>query len=220
MSENLKITLLCDNPESWIMPYLKDIKDELLKKGHYIRVIDSHKDLTEGDIAIFLSCEQVVPPEYLELNSHNLVVHESDLPKGKGWSPLTWQILEGKNKIPITLFEAEPEVDTGDIYLQDEIELDGTELLPEIKHKQGIKTKKLILKFIERYPDIQGEEQTGEETFYEKREPKDSELDIHKTIDEQFNLLRVVDNERYPAFFYKNGIKYILKIFKEENKNE
>ena len=31
-------------------------------------------------------------------------------------------------------------------------------------------------------------------------------------INEQFNLLRIVDNERYPAYFYKEGKKYIKII--------
>ena len=59
---------------------------------------------------------------------------------------------------------------------------------------------------------MKGKSQRGEETFYKKRTPKDSELDINKTIKEQFNLLRIVDNEKYPAFFkFKNKI-YTLKI--------
>ncbi len=77
----------------------------------------------------------------MKFNKHNLVIHESDLPKGKGWSPVTWQVLEGKDVIPITLFEAAKNVDAGDIYLQEFIHLDGSELLEEIKHKQGVYTK-------------------------------------------------------------------------------
>ena len=60
-----------------------------------------------GDIVFYLSCGQIAPVDMLSRNKHNLVVHESALPDGKGWSPLTWQIIEGKNEIPITLFEAE-----------------------------------------------------------------------------------------------------------------
>ena len=74
----------------------------------------------------------------------------------------------------------------------------------------------MILEFIKNKTIIQGKVQEGESTFYSKRGPKDSELDIDKTIDEQFNLLRVVDNERYPAFFRKNGQKYFIKIYKDE----
>ena len=178
----MKITLLCDNLNSWIVPYVKEIEEQLLAKNYKVEVIENYMDLN----------------------------------KGKGWSPLTWQVLEGKDEIPITLFEAVPELDAGPIYLQDTIELDGTELNQQLKHKQGQKTKELILKFVERYPDIKGQEQKGEETYYPRRTPKDSELDINKTINEQFDLLRVLDNERYPAFFYKNGEKYIIKIYKEK----
>ena len=48
-----------------------------------------------------------------------------------------------------------------------------------------------------------------------RRSKKDSELNPKKSILENFNLLRVCDNENYPAFFkYKNEIFY-LKIFKK-----
>ncbi|WP_252365672.1 hypothetical protein [Campylobacter jejuni] len=53
----------------------------------------------------------------------------------------------------------------------------------------------------------------GKESFYPKRSPKDSELDINKSLNEQFNLLRIASNEDFPAFFYKDGKKFILKIY-------
>ena len=54
--------------------------------------------------------------------------------------------------------------------------------------------------------------QSGSDTFYAKRNPKDSMIDIDKSIKEQFNLLRIVNNEEYPAFFEIDGNKYLLKI--------
>jgi methionyl-tRNA formyltransferase len=152
----------------------------------------------------------------LELNKYNLVVQESDLPKGKGWSPLTWQVIEGFKKIPITLFEAKEEIDSGDIFLQDYIELEGTELINDIRRLQGEMTIKLCLEFIKQYDNITGRDQSGESTYYRKRLSQDSELDINRSIKDQFNLLRVVDNERYPAFFVLNEKKYIIKIYKSE----
>ena len=56
--------------------------------------------------------------------------------------------------------------------------------------------------------------QLGESTYYKRRKPVDSELDISRPIRDQLNLLRVVDNERYPAFFYAHGQKYKLTIEK------
>ena len=204
----MKIALVCDNNNSWIIPYVKKLNELIKSLNHESQIFHRYEDVKSGDLAFFLGCETMVPNKILALNNKNLVVHESELPKGKGWSPLTWQILEGKDRIPITLFEANSEVDSGDIYLQDQIKLEGHELLREIKHLQGEYTIKLVLKFINMYPDIEGRKQEGTPTFYSRRKPVDSRLDIDKTIEEQFNLLRVVDNERYPAYFIYNNIKY------------
>ena len=211
----MKIQVLVDNPNSWILPYAKQLVSKIHDEfGISASLLHLHEEVKKGDLLFLLACEQLF--KKLDYNTHNLVIHESDLPKGKGWSPLTWQILEGKNNIPITLFEAETTVDAGAIYLQDVIALSGHELLTEIKHQQGLKTIELILQFIRKRATISGKDQEGESTFYAKRGPKDSQLDLHKSIDEQFNLLRVVDNERYPAYFIKDGYKYTIKIYKDE----
>ena len=212
----MKITILVDNINSWIMPYAKKIVKDL-NNQHKIKLIHNQNKITFGDCVFFLSCEKIVKLEILKKNRHNLVVHESWLPKGKGWSPLTWQILEGKNKIPLTLFEAVDKVDDGDIYLQEEIKFKGNELIDELHQAQGEKTIELIKKFVNNYSKLKRKKQVGRESFYSKRIPKDSELDIKKSIKQQFNLLRVCDNKKYPAFFNFKGHRYILKISKDKN---
>ncbi|MBH41272.1 MAG: methionyl-tRNA formyltransferase [Candidatus Magasanikbacteria bacterium] len=212
------ITFLVDN-NSWILPYVDTLIEELKADGeHTIHFVRRTNDIREGDCAFFLGCIQLVKESVLKRNKHNLVIHESALPQGKGWSPLTWQILGGKSIIPITLFEAEVGVDSGDIYLQSEMKFEGHELNDELKDMQGKETVKLVKQFIDQYESITATSQQGEETFYDRRRPKDSELDIEKSIKEQFNLLRVVDNEKYPAFFDHKGYRYIVKIEKSNEK--
>ena len=116
----------------------------------------------------------------------------------------------------MTLFEANIKLDKGDIYLQEKMVLEGHELSDEIRHIQALKTFELVFKFIENISSIERTKQVGKSTFYPKRISKDSELNIKKTIAEQFNLLRVVDNKKYPAFFYYMGKRYIIKIYKDE----
>lgn len=207
-----KIQLLADNPNSWIIPYAKELERRLQAAKYDAKLIYNHSEVKKGDVLCLLSCEKLF--SNLDLNKFNLVVHESDLPQGKGWSPVTWQVLEGKKKIPITLFEAEKSVDSGVIYLKDYIHLEGHELNTEIKHLQGDATIQIIMKFLKEKP--QGTPQEGESTFYPRRRVSDSELDLNKTIEEQFDLLRVCDNERYPAFVIKDGIKYLFKIYKDD----
>lgn len=215
--KELKITILTDNPNSWIIPFVEELKQELIE--HKVTHIFSASDAPEGDIMLILGCEKILKPEFLTRHKSNIVVHPSALPKGKGFSPLAWQIIEGVNKIPVTLFEAVEKIDAGEVYLLDYITLNGNELNDEIKYKQGIITKKMVHEYINNFPNIKGIPQKGEETFYKRRKSESSELSINLSIKEQFNTLRVVDNERYPAYFIHRGEKYIVKIYKDDKKN-
>lgn len=208
------ITIIVDDPKSWIIPYAKELKKNLQSKGHNVYLVQEHTQIRPGDMAFFLGCTSIIKRKILSRNKHNLVVHESALPEGKGWSPLTWQIVEGKNEIPITLFEAVEEVDAGPIYFQEIMSFAGHELLDELHAVQGEKTIELCLKFVDQYPNVQARPQQGKESFYRKRTKSDSRLDPHKSIIESFNMFRVADNKRYPVFFEYLGHEYILKIEK------
>ena len=210
----MKIQFLLDNPNSWMVPYAKEFVTELIKQGFDASLIHSH-DISSGDILILLSCEKKF--NQLEKNKHNLVIHASDLPEGKGWSPLTYQILSGKNEIPVTLFEANEKIDGGNIYLKDVLVLDGDELIEEIRKKLTLVMFNLIRTFLEKADKIKGVPQHNNGSYYPKRTQNDSKLDLDVPLRNQFNLLRVVDNERYPAFFEYKGQKYVLKIFKNNN---
>lgn len=203
--------------QSWINASLKEFIETRLKlKTADVRWYHSHGAVDTADIAFYLSYGKIVPPEVLRKHKNNIVVHESDLPKGRGWSPLTWQVLEGKNKIPITLFEASESVDSGPVYLKEMMSFQGNELVDQIRAVQAKYTLKLCLEFLSKYPAIlkKAKSQEGEPTFYRRRIPRDSELDISLSIQDQFDLLRVVDNVNYPAYFQYRGCEYKLKIEK------
>jgi len=212
MSKVLKISILVDNPDSWIIPFAENIQKRLAKQ-HDANLYFNTRDIPEGNILFLLGCTSIVSHEILKKNTHNLVIHESDLPKGRGWSPVSWQVLEGKNRIPVIMFEATEEPDAGPVYLKTYIELDGTELLPEIRQKQGLKTAELVYEFVDNWTNIKGTLQVGEPTYYSIRTKEDDALDINKSIIENFNHLRIVDNERYPAWFEYRGRKYKIKIY-------
>lgn len=211
----MKITILTDNPNSWIMPFVEELKT-YLKRDHEVKHVFESRQVESGDILFILSCEKLVKSCILKLNKNNIVVHPSDLPKQRGWSPLTWQVLEGKNVIPICLFEAHPTADGGGVYVRDEIKLNGTELNSEMKQKQGEITLKMIKKYLKEKDTLLAIDQIGEPTYCKKITSEDSEIDIDKSIKDQFNRLRAVDNERYPAFFKHKNNKYIIKIYKDK----
>jgi methionyl-tRNA formyltransferase len=213
----MKIALLVDSPASWFMPYARRLEKDIAERGHAVSLVNEAESIPPGDCAFFLSCVKLVPAGIRTRNTHNIVVHSSALPQGKGWSPLTWQVLEGKDHIPTSLFEAVDAVDAGPVYARAKITLEGHELLDELHEKQAGVIADLALRFIEAYPSGAGEPQQGSGSSYRRRTPEDSELDPEKTIIEQFDMFRVVDNENYPAFFKHRGHTYVLKIYKKDN---
>ncbi|MBT0742047.1 formyltransferase family protein [Campylobacter lari] len=206
----MKIALLT-SPNQWFIPYIKKLQ-KLIPNS---LVFYKHEQISNYDIVFILSYHRIISKEFLNKNKNNIVIHASKLPQGKGWAPLFHQILEGKNEITFTLFEANEKIDNGDIYLQKTLILNGLELYEELRDKQANFIIELCLDFLKNFPNITKIPQKGKESFYPKRTPKDHELNINKTIKEQFNLLRISNNEDFPAFFYKNGKKFIIKIYLE-----
>lgn len=207
------ITILIDN-ESWILPFGEKLKITLEKLGYEVHFARSAEDVRPGWINFLLGCTRLVDQNTLNKNKHNLVVHESDLPRGRGFAPMAWQILEGKDKIPVCLIEAAADVDSGRIWLKDQIFLSGDELCEDWRKLQGDKTIELCLRFISEYHYLSPIDQHGDSTYYSRRRAVDSEIDPDKSIREQMNLLRIVDNMRYPGFFHIDGIRYEIHIKK------
>ncbi len=213
----MKVTFLSDNG-SWKNQAIAGLAKKLRQRGHRVVCLHETERVRQGDILFILGFFKIVPPGVLKRNKTNLVVHESALPKGRGWSPVTWLILEGAKEIPLTLFEAAEKVDAGSVYLRDKVKLKGDELLPEIRAKVAAAMMSLCEKFVRAYPAIlkKGSAQHGQASYYPRRKAEDSRLDPRKPIAAQFNLLRTADNESYPAFFTHQGSTYILKIEKKK----
>lgn len=213
----MKINIVIDNKNNWFYEKMPFLIKKIKAMGHSCIFYSQQQAIIKNsDVTFFLGHEGYITKDNREKSKYNIVVHSSDLPKGKGMSPATWQIIEGNNKIPVTLFEVADKIDAGDYYLKDYFQLNGTELIDEWQKKLGECVEKMIIIFINNIGSLKAIKQRGKSTIYARRGPKDSQLDINKSIKSQFNLLRVVDNKRYPAFFnYKNN-KYILKIYKEK----
>jgi methionyl-tRNA formyltransferase len=210
----MKICIVVDNPLSWFVPFAEKLKENLVQFGTVDLLSDSKNIPHANDVAFLLSCEKKVTSEILHRSRSNIVVHASELPKGKGMSPLTWQILEGKNRIPITLFEAVEAIDAGPVYIRSSLDFAGNELLTEMRHALGDKIVSMCLRFIALWPGIlnSAKPQEGESTYYKKRTKEAMRIDPIKSISEQFSLFRVADNEKYPVFFDWGGRRFNLKI--------
>ena len=219
--QNKKIINLIIEKDSWIFPYVKKLQKKICKLNYVTKISHTYKDMPKGDLAFFLGCKKLCPKKYLSKNKLNLVVHESNLPTGRGFSPIQWQILKNKNIIRFCLIEAIEKVDAGNIYLYKDVEFLPTDLNKEIRKKQGLETINLCFDFLKLNLLPKPYKQTGKPTFYKRRNKHSSEINVNKSIKSQFNLLRVVDNIKYPAFFKLKNQIFKLKIMKlKKIKNE
>ena len=213
----MKITILISK-NSWAEQYKSVIKKTLSKYCKNIYFISDHKKIKNyNDINIIFSYFKFIESDYLKKSKYNLIPHESNLPLGKGMSPLTWQILQGNQNFVFSLIEASQKYDCGDIYFKKIVKIPKHFIFNEIKSLQLFVNLSLVIKFLEKFKKnkiVLGKKQLGRSTYYLKRTPKDHKLNINKTLKSQFDLLRTSDNKTYPAYFEYRKNKYIIKIKK------
>lgn len=209
-----KVDILCTDPEHPVWPWLRQWKVEHPQCS--VSLLTDCNQAGGGDFLFLVSCQQLISKPCRERYRYTLVLHASDLPKGRGMSPHIWQVLEGRQRILVSLLNAEDSIDTGAIWQQYAFDLEGHELSTEINAKLFDCELRLMDWAVHHCDGAEPQEQRGEPSLYPRRGPEDSRLDPGQSLQEQFNLLRVVDNQRYPAFFEWAGHRYKLTIEKDD----
>jgi len=209
----MNITILTTSIEHPVNSYLD--KWVIINNNHKIDIVHSRNELTSGDILFLISCSEIISQSEIGRYKKTFVVHASDLPYGRGWSPHVWEIINGANSIILSLFEAQDKVDTGDIWKKISINIPKTSLYYEINELIFNSELELMDFAIENFDTMVPEKAPNIDTkYWPKRTPKDSLIDINKTISEQFDLIRVCDPQRFPAYFYIDGIRFDITIEK------
>ncbi len=197
---------------------LQQWQRDMTTKGHLVTLHFDKNQLIDGNILFLVSCGQIIGSSERKRFQAVLVLHASDLPRGRGWSPHIWSILNGASQITVCVLEAAEPVDSGAIWLKTTFSLEGHELLPEINEKLFSAELALMTRVVDEFGTIAPAPQIGDTGAYmKKRTPEHSRLDVNKSLAEQFDMLRVVDNTRYPAFFDHRGKRYLIKIEKVKN---
>lgn len=214
----MKITILCSSSlhpvngmlERWI---------EKHSATHQVTLVRGKQELSAGDILFLISCNEIITAQERAMFKKTLVIHASDLPKGRGWSPHIWEIIGGADGITVSLLEAQDKVDSGDIWKKLYVSIPKHALYDEINGLLFAAESELMDFAVENFYRVAPNSQSDsiEPTYYPRRAPANSELDPHKSIASQFDLIRVCDPERFPAFFKLHGRTYKLIIEKVEN---
>lgn len=213
----MNITILCSSSSHPVNRMLDRWMAEN-RAHHVISLVHQKAELRGGDILFLISCGEKISREDRQAFGKVLVIHASDLPLGRGWSPHVWSILSGAGSITVSLLEAEDAIDSGAIWKKLVVPIPKHALFDEINELLFAAESQLMSFAIDAFYSIAPELQDGRvaPSYHPRRTPQDSELDAQKSIAEQFDLLRVCDPQRFPAFFKLHGHTYKVIVEKVE----
>lgn len=141
-------------------------------------------------------------PEKIINEYECIIFHMTDLPYGRGGSPLQNLIVRGKKRTKISAIKAEEELDTGDIYLKKNLCLHGTAEEIFIRASKII-FEEMIPKIIKERPELTP--QKGDVVEFKRRKPHQSKIGKDFDLEKVYDYIRMLDAEGYPRAFIKYG---------------
>ncbi len=193
--------------KSWNIEYARELQNHY-KELCETTVITNKEELEAFDLerfspdyVFFPHWSYKIPAEIYE-KYHCVVFHMTDLPFGRGGSPLQNLIVRGYQETKISAIKVVEEMDAGPVYLKKQLTLEGT--AEEIFRRAS----KII--FTEMIPQIIKEKmvpvpQEGEIVTFKRRKPEESEIKEDFTIEKIYDYIRMLDAEGYPKAFIQFG---------------
>jgi methionyl-tRNA formyltransferase len=155
---------------------------------------------------IFIPHWSNIIPSDIYLNWDCIVFHMTDLPYGRGGSPLQNLIERGHTETVISAIKVEQGIDTGDVYLKYPLSLAGT--AEDIFIRASGIIEKMIEEIIHTSPVPKKQE--GEAVVFKRRKSDQSNIENLETIHQVYDFIRMLDCEGYPNAYIET------KFFKLE----
>ena len=173
--------------------------------------ISTREDFTQEHLQeikpdkVFIPHWSYIIPENIWGNFECIVFHMTDLPYGRGGSPLQNLIVRGHKETKISALRVEKGLDTGDIYLKKPLLLYGT--AEEIYMRASGIIETMIEEIIHTNP--QPQKQIGEPVEFKRRKAADSDISRLNDLNTIYDYIRMLDAEGYPKACLTIGdIKY------------
>ncbi len=146
---------------------------------------------------IFIPHWSYMIPEEIFENFRCVVFHMTDLPYGRGGSPLQNLIVKGHEETKISAISVTDELDAGKIYLKRSLNLNGNAEEIFIRSSRIIEEMIDIIISEEPIP----KEQLGNVVKFSRRKPEDGDISHLESIEKIYDFIRMLDCEGYPKAF-------------------
>ena len=173
------------------------------ERWYYVASMDelfSRAEEIRPNYIFFLHWSWMVPKEIWE-NYECIVFHMTDVPFGRGGSPLQNLIVRGISETKVTALQMLGGIDSGPVYEKRSMSLDGS--AKEIYLRAGKLCWKMIRSILDR--KLTPTEQVGDAVFFNRRKPEESLLPKNSTSQEIYDFIRMLDAPEYPLAFLEYG---------------
>jgi len=154
-----------------------------------------------GPSWIFLPHWSWIIPEEVHQNFPCVIFHMTDVPYGRGGSPLQNLIVRGHRKTVLAALRCTAHVDAGPVYLKSPLDLSGT--AEEILARAIILMPDMISEIVSKSP--KPVPQTGEVSAFKRRTPNDGNLAELYELKDVYDYIRMLDADGYPPAFVDVG---------------
>jgi methionyl-tRNA formyltransferase len=182
-----------------------DLEETLAKKlaGYEVVRVRAQHELNmdylqelNPEYIIFPHWSWIIPKE-IHSQFECVIFHMTDLPYGRGGSPLQNLIVRGHKETMLTALKCVAELDAGPIYLKESLSLDGT--AEEILQRASGLMSDMIVRIVENKPEPVP--QSGEVVEFKRRLPEDSDISALESLVQVYDYIRMLDADGYPAAF-------------------
>lgn len=136
-------------------------------------------------------------PTQVHKNFECVIFHMTDLPYGRGGSPLQNLILRGHQTTVLTAFQCVDELDAGPVYLKQQLSLDGT--ADQILSRAADVMEDMIVQIVEAH--LRPVAQHGDVVAFSRRQPSDGNVAMLQSLNDLYDYIRMLDGEGYPRAF-------------------
>lgn len=198
-----EINYLLATIKPWNIEAFKNCTPSLPGKWHLVKSADelvSKVDEIRPRYIFFPHWSWFVPESITE--QHECVCfHMTDVPYGRGGSPLQNLILDGQKYTKLSALRMVNDLDAGPVYGKADLSLSGT--AQEIYERAAFRVYDLIRYILEKEP--KPVPQKGTPTVFERRKPEQSILPESGDLNHLFNHIRMLDAETYPKAYLDYG---------------
>lgn len=197
--------ILIVSEKSWNKELVSYLQSTMPQYAFYL--ISQKEDFTVerigsiSPVKIFIPHWSYIIPSAIFERYECIVFHMTDLPYGRGGSPLQNLIVRGLTATKLSALRVEVGLDTGPVYLKMDLSLSGTaeEIFVRVNKLVG----KMIVEIIQN--NLQLVPQEGDPVVFKRRKPEQSDMSGLEKLEEIFDYIRMLDADGYPHAYIEKG---------------